>query len=96
MSKVKASTIQIIETVLKGDNGVSELKKEQIKAILMDSKVPIAPKLLTQTEAAKWLGLSRVTVYAITKKGYLKPVIIGEGIKRYRVSDLERLIKERE
>ncbi len=96
MNKVKESTLEIIETILKNDKGVDELKKEKVRAVLTGGKIPIEAKTLNLSEAAAWLGLSRVTAHILVKKGYLKPVIIGDGIKRYRVSDLEKLIRDRE
>jgi hypothetical protein len=96
MKKVKPDTIRIIETVLQSDPNVSELQKEQVKAVLTGSKLPMQPALLTQKETATWLNVCRQTVYTLTVKGFLKPVIIGDGIKRYRVSDLEKLIRDRE
>jgi hypothetical protein len=91
MKKVKPDTIRIIETVLQSDPNVSELQKDQVKAVLTGSKLPIQPALLTQKETATWLNVSKSTAYNLVLKGYLKPVIIGDGIKRYRVSDLEKL-----
>lgn len=91
MKKVKQDTIRIIETVLQSDPNVSELQKEQVKAILAGTKIPIQPALLTQSETARWLNVSRSTAYNLVLKGILKPVIIVEGIKRYRLKDLEKL-----
>ncbi len=91
MKKVKPDTIRIIETVLQSDPNVSELQKEQVKAILAGTKLPIQPALLTQNETARWLNVCRQTVYALTLKGILKPCVIDEGIKRFRLKDLEKL-----
>jgi excisionase family DNA binding protein len=48
--------------------------------------------LLTQTEAASILGLSRQSMQRLLAAGTLKPVqIAGLGRPRYRRADIERL-----
>jgi len=91
MGKLRKRTLDIIETVLKTDPGVTELQRDQVKAILTGDRVPVEPKVLKQKEAAKWLSVSKSTMYNLVKNGTLTPVVIGDGVKRYRVSDLEKI-----
>lgn len=48
-------------------------------------------KLITVEEAAKLLSVSKMTLYRWDKNGILKKVEIG-GKRRYRKSDIERLV----
>ena len=48
------------------------------------------PVLLTQAQAAQFLGLSRSTIWRMTQTGELTPIQI-HGSKRYRKVDLEKL-----
>ena len=91
MRKVKKGTFDIIDAVLKNDSGVSDLQRDQVRAILSEKRVPVEPKVLKQKEAAKWLSVSKSTMYNLVKTGVLIPVVIGDGVKRYRVSDLEKI-----
>lgn len=50
-----------------------------------------ADRLLTSTEAAKRLHVTRVTLYRWEKANYLTPVRKGKAI-RYRESDVNQLI----
>jgi len=88
---MKTQSTEIIKAVLKNDGTIPEIAKEQVLAILTGSTPPTKPQLLTQTESAKFLSVSRQTVYMMVKRGFLKPAILPNGIKRYRVQDLKRL-----
>lgn len=48
--------------------------------------------LLSATEAAKRLGVSRITFWRWVKNGVIVPVLIGK-IKKYRSSDIDKFIK---
>lgn len=48
-------------------------------------------KLISVEEAAKLLSVSKMTLYRWDKNGILKKVEIG-GKRRYRKSDIERLV----
>ncbi len=91
MKKIKRDTVRIVETALQSDPNVSELQKKQVKAVLKGNKPPVQQVLLTQQEAARWLNVTRQTVYTPTVKGFLKPCVIGKSIKRYRLKDLEKM-----
>ncbi len=48
-------------------------------------------QLLSIDEAAKLLSVSKMTLYRWDKNGYLKKMEIG-GKRRYRLSDIEKLV----
>jgi len=52
--------------------------------------------LLTRTEAAQILGLKPATIRAWTHQGRLPYVRLSSRAIRYKLSDLERLIREGE
>ena len=49
--------------------------------------------MLKTNEVAKKLGVDRSTLYRWDKSGYLKPVRMG-GVPRYRLSDVEAVMKK--
>ncbi len=93
---MKASTRQMIELALTGDATVDPQVKKQVTEVL-DGKSNgersdvTAPLLLTMTDAASCLGVSRVTLWRMVKAGVLQPVEIMPGIRRIRRGDLLRL-----
>lgn len=52
------------------------------------------PLLVTQAQAAKLLGLSRVTVWRMAKEGMLHPVEILPGSFRYAFEEIEGLARD--
>lgn len=52
------------------------------------------PQLLRQMEVAKILGVSRVTVWRMTKDSILRPVEILPGTIRYPLGEVEELAKK--
>jgi len=87
----KKATAEIIAAVIKQDETVIPGIKEKVIALLTGKPEPEKPQLLTQNQTAKFLGVSRQTIYLMTRKGLLKPCILPGGIKRYRVKDLEEI-----
>lgn len=60
----------------------------------MNSTTPsIQPRLVTEYEAAKYLGVSERTVFNLAANGLLKFVKIGAA-KRYDVNDLAAFIEQ--
>ena len=60
---------------------------------------PVLPILVTEAEAARLLGCSDRTVFALRKSGQLPFVRVTEKAVRYRLADLKawaRLRRERE
>lgn len=52
------------------------------------------PLLLNQREAARLLGISRVTLWRMTKGGIIRTVELSPGNPRYRRDDLEAIARE--
>jgi excisionase family DNA binding protein len=59
-----------------------------------DHRAAAQPLLLSVEEAAKTLGVSFVTIYALANRGALPLVKFGARCTRVRYSDLERLAQE--
>ncbi len=51
----------------------------------------MAPLLVTATDAAKLLGVSRRWFHTMVAEGRIRPVVIGTA-KRYRKSDLDKFV----
>ena len=61
----------------------------------METTASEKPALLTQTQGAAMLGVSKQSMQRLIAAGSLEPVrIAGLGWPRYRRADLERLIRE--
>ncbi len=83
---------------------VLQLKKEDLKefanqilhgaksiAMLEAEAAATSDQLLSIDEAAKLLSVSKMTLYRWDQNGILKKVEIG-GKRRYRLSDIEKLV----
>ena len=76
-----------IEQVLK--EAVREVIREELQALDRDDK------LLTAEQAAEMLGYSDVkSVRRLSREGHLEPVNLGENTRRYRNSDVQRLVQQ--
>lgn len=90
---MKQSTLNIIQTVLDQDKTVtSELRESVLITLSENHKQSGYGPLLTQTEAARYLRVSRSTVFRMCRDGELTPVYV-RGLKRYRREDLERIAR---
>ncbi|OGV73114.1 MAG: hypothetical protein A3K18_18910 [Lentisphaerae bacterium RIFOXYA12_64_32] len=94
---MKPTTRQLIEVALRGDETVAANVRDMITSAL-DGHTPTAgaaetegPLLMTMTDAAGFLGVSRVTIWRMVKQGALRPVEIRRGVFRIRRSDLHRV-----
>lgn len=93
---MKPATRQMIELALAGDETVEPAMRDCVSAALTGN-LPApgtrddAPLLLTMTDAAKVLGVSRVTLWRVVREGVLRPVEIMPGIYRIRREDPVRL-----
>ena len=96
--------VSIQNLLLSSENMVLQLKKEDLKefanqillgaksiAMLEAEAAATSDQLLTIDEAAKLLSVSKMTLYRWDKNGYLKKMEIG-GKRRYRLSDIEKLV----
>lgn len=84
---------RITRAAVKADKAIPSDRKATALAFLDGRGDALLPRLLvTQAEAARMLGVSRITVYRLAQDGKL-PVVAVRGAKRYRVSDLEGLAR---
>ena len=96
--------VSIQNLLLSSENMILQLKKEDLKefanqillgaksiAMLEAEAAATSDQLLTIDEAAKLLSVSKMTLYRWDKNGYLKKMEIG-GKRRYRLSDIEKLV----
>ena len=82
---------KIVRAAIKADPEIPIERKAGALAYLSGHAEVLLPKLLlSQAEAARVLSISRVSLWRLVKEGVITPVEIG-GIKRYRMSDLERI-----
>jgi len=51
-------------------------------------------RLLTKSQAAKYLGISIRTLHKWIKRGMVNPIMIPGGHSKYDINDLDRLIQE--
>lgn len=51
-------------------------------------------KLVSGKKVADMLGISRVTVWRLERAGKLKSVRLSPRLVRYRISDVEELMRE--
>lgn len=65
------------------------LKDLALLAIIASMNEPKAT-MLTVKEVGKRLKLSRTTLYRMRKRGELRPVLVGQRGRRYRLADVER------
>ena len=96
--------VSIQNLLLSSENMVLQLKKEDLKefanqilhgaksiAMLEAEAAATSDQLLSIDEAAKLLSVSKMTLYRWDQNGILKKVEIG-GKRRYRLSDIEKLV----
>ena len=96
--------VSIQNLLLSSENMILQLKKEDLKefanqillgaksiAMLEAEAAATSDQLLSIDEAAKLLSVSKMTLYRWDKNGYLKKMEIG-GKRRYRLSDIEKLV----
>lgn len=91
---MKRSTSTIVRAALDADKSVRCDLKNTAMAVLREETLQAAmlPILVTQAQAAKLLGVSRITIYRMVSDGELTPVTI-HGMRRYRREELERLAR---
>ena len=93
---MKTTTKQMIELALASDETIEPTIREVIAGVL-EGNLPERPTqhdgtlLLTMTDAARVLGVSRVTLWRMVRTGAVKPVEIMPGIRRIRREDLHVL-----
>jgi len=101
---VKEATKTIIKLAIKSDDQVDSRFAEFITTAL-DGSLPESnywhansthePLLLKMNDAAKKLGVSRVTFWRLVSTQAIKPIEIFEGVFRYNYSDLINFSQQR-
>ena len=91
------STCQMVLALLSRDPDVRCDQRDAVRVVLSEKSSPgapaIQPLLLTQSQVAQMLNVSRITVYRLVKEKVIIPTII-QGMHRYRREDIERLARE--
>lgn len=98
---MKEATKAIIELAIGNDDEIDAQIADFILNALQGnlpksrSSSPEDPLLLKMNDAAKKLGVSRVTFWRLVNTGTIKPVEIFEGVFRYNYNDLVDLADQR-
>ena len=86
----------ILRSIAESDDSMTAAEREALVRLLagrLDAPSPgtwtDAPLLLTQKQAARSLGISRVTLWRLTRDGALVRVEVLPGCFRYRREDIE-------
>jgi hypothetical protein len=87
----------LLQTVLTTDGTVTSAERQALQDALtgettLSEPIP-GPLLVSQKEAAVLLGISRVTVWRMTKDGLLHPVELLPGTLRYHYAELVTLAR---
>jgi len=86
MNKVPKYILGLIRNFLIGIEQISAHQLQQIETILNGGDPP--PLLLRQKELARELSVCRQTVKAWEEKGLIRPIVLPDGQKRYKISDI--------
>lgn len=88
---MKKVTKVLLQTVVDNDETIDLRTKQAIEKAIGGDKQKVQAQLFNLKDASMFLGISRVTCWKIIKDGYLKPVVLPSGLKRYKLQDLEKL-----
>ncbi len=90
---MNSTSISLLQTITSTDGTLTAHQRTILTDLIEGRAAPRltrdAPLLLNQKEAAKLLGISRVTLWRMTKAGYFLPVEILPGTSRYRFEEVE-------
>ena len=89
---MNAATQKAVRAILATDQDIAPEQRDAALAIL-NGRVPQAgpmPLLLTQMQAARLLGVSRYTIWRMTREGLLHPVSVRDST-RYRRTEIEMI-----
>jgi len=92
----------ILQSIVSSDTSLSKaeqlvlarLIEGRIQEQVLTTRDMGTPLLVTQAQAAKLLGLSRVTVWRMAKEGMLHPVEILPDTFRYAFAEISELAKD--
>lgn len=83
----------VTRAAIKADPAIpSDRKSAAIQFLMGQTDMPLPRLLVSQAEAARMMGVSRVTIYRLTVDGKLHPVSV-RGARRYRVDELRALVE---
>lgn len=82
------SNLKLIKLLLGQDKSITLEQKESVLETLAEEKTS-SEVMLTQREAAKYLNVSRSTIFRMCRDKQITPVIV-RGLRRYRRDDLDR------
>jgi len=90
------TTQAILSSVATSDPSLSRGERATLQRLVSgQTDTPAAatngPVLLNQKDAARLLGISRITLWRMTKNGIIRPVELSPGNTRYRREDLATL-----
>ncbi len=90
------TTLAILRSVATSDPNLSAGEQVLLQRLISGqvetpASTTTGPLLLSQKEAARLLGISRITLWRMTKSGFVRPVEIAPGNNRYRREDLEAM-----
>ena len=95
---MNATSLSLLQTITTTDNSLSPEQRSILQA-LAAGRMPAHRSsdqklLLNQKDTAKLLGVSRVTLWRMTKGGVFNPVEILPGTFRYRMDEIEALVSQ--
>jgi len=88
---MKNSTYRIIVAAISADDTITSDQRDAALSILRERNTNTTPLplLLTQAQAGRLLGVSRITIYRLVQDGKLHPTKIREAL-RYQRAEIER------
>jgi excisionase family DNA binding protein len=84
-------TQKLLQAVLSANE---EQKKIALLALSGQVRDSNGPKLLKPTDAAKYLGVARSTLWRLTKRGALTTIELMPGMRCFRRQDLDLLAEK--
>jgi excisionase family DNA binding protein len=93
---MKNAKLSLTYQAIVNDPTIEPDKKKALLNILLDSQVSTVREFLKAREAAKLLSLSKSGFYNMVRSGLIRGVDIGNGLIRYRYSDLQKLGEKNE
>lgn len=96
-----STTQAILQSVAANDPSLSEQERGLFQRLISGqiearerTSIEDGPLLLTQKQAARALGVSRVTLWRMTREAVFHPVEITTGNFRYRREEIEAVARE--
>jgi len=99
VTMTKKQTVELIQTILKNDDSISNEAVEKIQLALTGKPEPVKQQYFNLKELCAIYGISRGTGYQLIKKGIIKPIVLNgvkNGLTRYLPIPLEDLQQKKE